>query len=97
MPMKSGWANPEAGIVLAQRWPNASFKYFTQSEHRGGTGDLYVNGEKVDTTAMPQMHIKPTRLQKRSTSALTTARKPIRTTKAAPSPSPVNWIQSQSR
>ena len=23
----------------------------------GGTGDLYVNGEKVDTTEMPKMHI----------------------------------------
>ena len=30
---------------------------FTKTKEFGGTGELYVNGEKVDETEMPQMHI----------------------------------------
>ena len=34
---------------------------FTKTREFGGTGELYVNGEKVDEVDMPQMHISRTR------------------------------------
>lgn len=30
---------------------------FIKTKPFGGTGELFVNGKKVDTTAMPKMHI----------------------------------------
>ena len=40
--------------ILDEAW-NEELGMFTQDF--GGTGELFVNGEKVDTVEMPQMHI----------------------------------------
>ncbi|HIF30327.1 MAG: hypothetical protein ABGX07_12465 [Pirellulaceae bacterium] len=40
------------------QWGQADLKFdFRLTRQFGGTGDLYVNGVKVDTTEMARMHI----------------------------------------
>jgi len=45
-----------ASSLLPQGKTEMKFK-FTKTKEFGGTGELYVNGKKVDTVEMPTMHI----------------------------------------
>ncbi len=44
----------DSGAESASELSSAAEKY---GEEFGGTGELYINGEKVAETEMPQMHI----------------------------------------